>query len=62
MKDSSGFSQNWRDTKEKLKIKFKKLSDDDFLYVDGKQPEMMNRLRVKLGISKEEINKIIADL
>jgi len=62
MKDSSAFSQNWRDTKEKLKIKFKKLSDEDFLYVDGKQPEMMNRLQVKLGISREEINKIIAEL
>ncbi|WP_372767637.1 hypothetical protein [Lutibacter sp.] len=62
MKDSSAFSQNWPGTKEKLKIKFKKISDEDFLYVDGKQPEMMNRLQVKLGISKEEINKIIAEL
>ncbi|MBK5210275.1 MAG: general stress protein CsbD [Flavobacteriaceae bacterium] len=62
MKDSPGFGRNWRETKEKLKIKFKKLTDDDLLFVEGKQPEMINRLQVKLGISREEINKIIANL
>ncbi|MFA5297513.1 MAG: general stress protein CsbD [Lutibacter sp.] len=62
MKNSSELSQHWRETKEKLKQKFKKLNDDDLLFKEGKQPEMMNRLQVKLGISREEINKIIANL
>lgn len=62
MKNSSELSQHWRETKEKLKQKFKKLTDEDLLFSEGKQPEMVNRLQVKLGISREEINKIIANL
>ena len=62
MEHTSGLRINWRETKEKLKIKFIKLSDDDLLIVEGKQPEMINRLQIKLGISKEEIYKIIANL
>lgn len=62
MENPSGLSQNWRDTKEKLKNKFAKLTDKDFSFPEGKQSEMIKRLQLKLGKTEEEINNIIADL
>jgi uncharacterized protein YjbJ (UPF0337 family) len=53
---------NWFETKEKLKNKFSKLSDNDFRVVDGRHAEMMERLQLKLGLSKDEISKIISNL
>lgn len=62
MKDSMELRKNWNDTKEKLKIKFIKLTDNDFIFADGRQTEMMDKLQQKLGLPKEEIRKIISDL
>ena len=53
---------NWNKTKGKLKQKFALLTDDDLLLVEGKQDEMLGRIQVKLGKTKEELQKIIADL
>jgi hypothetical protein len=52
---------NWSETKMKLKQKFIILTDTDLLYVDGKE-EMLDRLQVKLGTTKEEIIRIISAL
>lgn len=61
-KNSIDLMKNWFETKEKLEIKFVKLTDNDLLFVDGRYTEMMDRLQIKLGYSKEEIQKNIADL
>ncbi|MDA3943060.1 MAG: CsbD family protein [Bacteroidetes bacterium] len=53
---------NWIETKGKLKQKFALLTDDDLLLVEGKHDEMLGRLQIKLGKTKEELQKIIADL
>jgi len=53
---------NWNEQKGKLKQKFASLTDNDFLFEEGKKDEMLGRLQVKLGKSKEEFNKIIAAL
>jgi len=53
---------NWKQTKAKLKQKFALLNDSDLLIVEGKQEEMLSRLQLKLGKSKEEIYKLIASL
>lgn len=53
---------NWNETKEKLKQKFSKLADHDLLLVEGRQDEMLGRLQIKLGKSKEDILKIISEL
>lgn len=53
---------NWNETKGKLKQKFAILTDDDLLLVQGKQNELVGKLQVKLGKTKEEIHKIIANL
>jgi uncharacterized protein YjbJ (UPF0337 family) len=53
---------NWNETKGKLKQKFAILTDDDLLLVEGKHDEMMGKIQTRLGKTKEEIQKLIADL
>lgn len=53
---------NWNETKGKLKQKFAVLTDNDLLYEEGKQDELYGRLQIKLGKSKEELQKIISEL
>jgi len=62
MKNPIEIRKNWNDTKEKLKKKIAKLTDNDLLFVEGKQDEVVKKLQVKLGKSKEEILKIITTL
>lgn len=53
---------NWNETKGKLKQKFAILSDSDLLLAEGKHEELMGRLQIKLGKTKEEMHKIISEL
>jgi len=53
---------NWEEQKGKLKQKFATLTDDDLLFAKGKKEEMMGRLQVKLGKTKEELHKIISGI
>jgi uncharacterized protein YjbJ (UPF0337 family) len=53
---------NWNTSKGKLKQKFAVLTDNDLLFVEGKKDEMFGRLQIKLGKTKEELYKIIAEL
>ena len=53
---------NWNETKGKLKQKYAILTDSDLLLAEGKQEELMGRLQVKLGKTKEEMHKIISEL
>ncbi len=56
------FKGNWNEAKGKLKQKFAMLTDNDLLLIEGKQDELIGRLQVKLGKTKEEISKIISEL
>ena len=62
MKNITELKGNWNETKGKLKQKYAKLTDDDLLLVEGKHDEMIGRLQIKLGKSKEEVHKIISEL
>lgn len=53
---------NWNELKGKLKQQYATLTDDDLLLVEGKKDEMLGRLQIKLGKSREEVEKLIADL
>jgi uncharacterized protein YjbJ (UPF0337 family) len=53
---------NWNELKGKLKQKFATLTDNDVLLVEGKRDEMLGRIQIKLGKSREEVEKLIADL
>jgi len=62
MKNPTELKGDWNETKGKLKQKFAMLTDSDVLLVEGKQDEMLGRLQIKLGKTKEEIQKIISTL
>jgi hypothetical protein len=51
---------NWDETKEKLKKQFARLSENGEL-TDEKQTEILNRLQIKLGKTREEIKKFISE-
>ncbi|MGB8170259.1 MAG: CsbD family protein [Chthoniobacteraceae bacterium] len=53
---------SWNETKGKLKQKYADLTDDDLTFAEGKEDELLGRLQMKLGRSKEEVRKEIADL
>ena len=53
---------NWDEQKGKLKQQFATLTDNDLLFAEGKKDEMMGKLQIKLGKTKEEMHKIISSL
>lgn len=53
---------NWNEAKGKLKQQFANLTDDDLLFAEGKKDEMIGRIQIKLGKTKEEMHKIISEL
>jgi uncharacterized protein YjbJ (UPF0337 family) len=53
---------NWKQQRSKLKQKFAVLTDKDLLFEQGKQDEMLENLQGKLGMTKEELVKIIESL
>jgi uncharacterized protein YjbJ (UPF0337 family) len=53
---------DWNEQKGKLKQKFATLTDNDLLFADGMKDEMLGKLQVKLGKTKEELHKIIESL
>ena len=62
MENVTELRANWNETKGKLKQKFAMLTDNDLLLLEGKQEELIGRLRIKLGKTKEEIQSIISGL
>ena len=53
---------SWEDFKNKLKVKFSWLNDADLQFAEGKKEEMLNRLQIKIGKTKDELTKIMAGL
>jgi len=53
---------NWNQLKGKLKQKYANLTDDDLLYVEGKEDELFGRLQEKLGKSDREVREILRNL
>lgn len=53
---------NWNEQKGKLLQKFAMLTDNDLAFAEGKKEEMLGRLQIALGKTKEELLSIIAAL
>ena len=53
---------NWNEQKGKLKKKFAVLTDNDLMFDEGKKEEMIGRLQIKLGKTKEELHKIMSGI
>jgi uncharacterized protein YjbJ (UPF0337 family) len=52
----------WEETKEKLKEDFALIYDKDLLIKDGKQDELIRRLQIKLGKTREEVLTLLSGL
>jgi uncharacterized protein YjbJ (UPF0337 family) len=52
----------WNELQGKLKQKYSNLTDDDLMFVEGKEDEMFGRLQTRLGKTKEAIRRELEDL
>ena len=52
---------NWNEIKGKLKQKFADLTDDDLIFAEGKEDELVGRLQQRLGKSEEDIQRAIEE-
>lgn len=53
---------NWNEFKGKLKQKYAELTDDDLLFEEGQQDELIGKLQEKFGKTKDEVKKMISEL
>ncbi len=56
------FKGNWDEIKGKLKQKYADLTDDDLMFIEGKEDETLGRIEKKLGKSREEVERILRGL
>jgi uncharacterized protein YjbJ (UPF0337 family) len=56
------FKGSWNEIKGKLKQSFGNLTDDDLVFAEGKDDELIGRLQKKLGKTKDEIRQTIERL
>lgn len=53
---------SWLKTKGRLKQKLAALTNNDMALLEGKKDEVIGRLQIKLGKTKEELIRIIEGL
>jgi uncharacterized protein YjbJ (UPF0337 family) len=53
---------NWNDLKGKVKKQYADLTDDDLLYEEGKDDELVGRIQKKIGKTKDEVIQWIEKL
>jgi uncharacterized protein YjbJ (UPF0337 family) len=53
---------SWNELKGKLKQQYGNLTDNDLVFSEGKEDELLGRLQNKLGKSKDEVRQMIEKL
>ena len=53
--DTLRIKGNWNQMKGKLKQKYPDLTDDDLLFVAGKEDDLLGRIQRKTGKSRDEV-------
>lgn len=61
MKNLNETAGSLKEINGKLKQKYAMLADEDMLIIEAKKEELINRLQVSLGKTKEEVLRIIYD-
>lgn len=51
---------SWDDVKGQLKQNYAELTEDDLTYVEGREDELLGRLQIKLGKTKDEIVRLLS--
>ncbi len=50
---------NWNQIKGKLKEEYAELTENDLMYQEGKEDQLLGRIQEKTGRTKEEIKRFI---
>jgi uncharacterized protein YjbJ (UPF0337 family) len=53
---------SWNELKGKLKQQYGNLTDNDLVFAESKEDELLGRLQKKLGKSKDEVRQMIEKL
>ena len=53
------FKGSWNETKGRLKQRYAQLTDDDLLFEEGKEDELLGRLQKRTGEAKENLRAFI---
>ena len=53
---------SWNEVKGKLKQKYGQLTDDDLMFAEGKEDELLGRLQKRLGRTTDELRAEIEDM
>ena len=53
--DKLRFKGNWNELKGRAKQEWADLTDDDLLYVEGKEDELLGRIQQKTGKTRDEV-------
>ena len=53
---------SWNEVKGKLKQKYGQLTDNDLMFAEGKEDELLGRLQKRLGRTKDELRAEIEDM
>lgn len=53
--DNSRFKGKWNELKGRVKKEWDDLTDDDLMYVEGKEDELYGRIQSRTGRSRDEI-------
>jgi len=53
---------NWNVLKGKLKQKFGKLTDNDLMFIEGKEDELVGSIQRKIGKTKRKIQDLLSKL
>jgi len=53
---------NWNELKGKIKQKYGELTDDDLVYEEGKDDELLGRIQKRIGKTKEQVIEWIQSL
>lgn len=60
--NSTEVKGNWNEQKGKLMQKFAVLTDNDLMFEEGHKDEMLGKLQIKLGKTKDELSELFASL
>jgi uncharacterized protein YjbJ (UPF0337 family) len=60
--DTLRIKGNWNQMKGKIKQKYPDLTDDDLMFVNGKEDDLLGRIQRKTGKSRDEVVSYISSI
>lgn len=61
MSTSTAIKGNWNIVKGRLKQKYAQLTDDDLVYIEGQEDELIGRIQKRTGEARDRIERILRD-